>query len=316
MFDLLSFIDSKDIREYNRDTHFFPMEQAVIIWHSKQTTVKEKLAAWHELLETYSEEEFQKTRGGKKKYGDRSNKQILLFTVEAYEQALADTARADGMVYETVFYEAKYPDNDCRNYFSDYASAMQYIKELKQEYLDDPDMKEERIQAQISAKPMNTNDPWWENIFYFDSQLRMTDISTIHSCGEYEDWGMDSFFVYVPLPFKRGDILRTIDSEEIEYGAMPETPDETYFAAALQHGDASDMNITPLQFYYDDGQWKFGFDHYHFLRFEKCPDGELPEEQSILYLIRDVYQEKLSLMSFLVLYSHHGKEAYHEWHGK
>ena len=50
MFNVLDFIDSKEIREYNRNTKFTPIEQAVLICHSMGTTVDEKMAAWMELL--------------------------------------------------------------------------------------------------------------------------------------------------------------------------------------------------------------------------------------------------------------------------
>ena len=62
MLDIYDFIDSKDIREYNRllGTKFAPIEQAVIIYQCNSKTVEEKLSAWHELLDTYTEEEFEK----------------------------------------------------------------------------------------------------------------------------------------------------------------------------------------------------------------------------------------------------------------
>lgn len=58
MFDFLRFIDSPDIREYNKNTHFTPAKQAVLISKSKNTTVLEKLSALKYLTKNYSDEEF------------------------------------------------------------------------------------------------------------------------------------------------------------------------------------------------------------------------------------------------------------------
>lgn len=43
--DVLPFIDSPDIREFNRHTKFLPAEQAVLVAVSKTKTVEEKLEA-------------------------------------------------------------------------------------------------------------------------------------------------------------------------------------------------------------------------------------------------------------------------------
>lgn len=59
MFNILDFIDSPDIREYNKNTRFTPAEQAILIGQSEETTVEEKLSAWQELVDVYSTEEFQ-----------------------------------------------------------------------------------------------------------------------------------------------------------------------------------------------------------------------------------------------------------------
>ena len=42
MFSISDSIDSKDIHEYNQNTEFTPIEQAVLIYHSKGTNVDEK----------------------------------------------------------------------------------------------------------------------------------------------------------------------------------------------------------------------------------------------------------------------------------
>jgi len=44
MFNILDFIDSKEIREYNQNTEFTPIEQAALIYHSERTTVDEEMS--------------------------------------------------------------------------------------------------------------------------------------------------------------------------------------------------------------------------------------------------------------------------------
>lgn len=60
MYDFLRFIDSSDIREFNKDTNFTPAEQAVLISLSDKTTVEEKIDALQYLADHYTEAEFQK----------------------------------------------------------------------------------------------------------------------------------------------------------------------------------------------------------------------------------------------------------------
>ena len=119
MFNILNFIDSKDIREYNKDTKFTPLEQAVIIYYSKCTSIDEKISAWKELLDTYSEDDFKSTRYGEKVFDEISNKQIIADTVETYEKALEFRNKAEGVVFETAFSEANYPDSVYCSCFSD-----------------------------------------------------------------------------------------------------------------------------------------------------------------------------------------------------
>ncbi len=57
-YDVLPFIDSPDIREFNKHTKFLPAEQAVLIAVSKTKTVEEKLEVLQYLADQYSDNEF------------------------------------------------------------------------------------------------------------------------------------------------------------------------------------------------------------------------------------------------------------------
>ena len=52
--DLFRFIDSKDIREHLRQIGypFTAPEAAFLVWQCRSATLKEKMAAWREIIET------------------------------------------------------------------------------------------------------------------------------------------------------------------------------------------------------------------------------------------------------------------------
>lgn len=59
MYQILDFIDSKSIRDFNKNTKFSPSEQAILISKSEKRTIEEKISALAEIIHTYSEKEFQ-----------------------------------------------------------------------------------------------------------------------------------------------------------------------------------------------------------------------------------------------------------------
>ena len=67
MLNILDYIDSKDIREYNRNTKFTPFEKAYLIYNCKRP-LEEKISALKELLNTYTEEDFWRNKQGKSFY--------------------------------------------------------------------------------------------------------------------------------------------------------------------------------------------------------------------------------------------------------
>ena len=70
MFDILDFIDSQAIREYNQETCFNIAEQAILIAESKKKKVTEKLEALQELVEKHTEEEFSEAEKNLKNMGN------------------------------------------------------------------------------------------------------------------------------------------------------------------------------------------------------------------------------------------------------
>lgn len=306
-FHILDFIDSKDIRDFNQNTYFHPIEQAVLIYYSNQKSVEEKLCAWQELLELYTEEEFQKTRHTNKKHGMKSNKEILSETVSCYNKALENRYITDGVIFQTEFAECLYPDKIESSYFSDYDKAFSHLEDMKQEYLEDEYLKDVVIEARIRVKKLNAAE--YGDVFYFDNNLRMIDLFT--DIPVDDNLGLESFCIYVPLPFKKGDILRTISPGKVMYGVMSRNIGRKDFLHRMEVGDGTDMTIPIDSFDKCEGKWIFDYEQSDFLIWEKCPDTELPEEQSILRLLSDVYTGQMEVGELLYLYSHYGERGFY-----
>ena len=309
MFNILDFIDSKDIREYNRDTQFTPIEQAVLIYYSRGTTIEEKIAAWKDLLAIYSEGIFEIKQFISGEITRITIRQILTETIAIYENTLAQRKRTDGVVFEAVFYESDFPDNRDAYYFPDYNSALAYIEKEKKYYLDDEDLCKCNTQARIAIKEFDTR-PGSDSVFYFDNKMRIINLSPGDCVLSDKEFLISDLYIYVPLPFKKGDILRSITPGIIDYGTLPKTPDKEYYARAIDHGDSSDMIFT-LDTFESNGEFGcFSYGHFFPLDFEKCPVDELPENLSILRFISEVHTGELSFSDFICYYSQHGEKAY------
>ena len=216
MFNILDFIDSKDIREHNLNTQFTPMEQAVLVYHSCLTTVAEKISVWRELLDTYGEDDFKMLSYGERQFAKQSNRRLVADTMRMYEDGLESSD---------------------------------------------------------------------------------TDIT------------LEKAYIMVPLPFKTGDILKTIDSAcETTYAVLPREP--VYNEVYKEVGDASDMALSLDT--YDDKEDEFDYGHYSLLDLEKCQWSELPGGQKMLILLSQVYQGKMEVGDMLFWYSHYGRGAYGE----
>lgn len=312
MFNILDFIDSKDIREYNANTQFTPMEQAVLIYHSCRTTVDDKMTAWRELLDCYGEDDFKILNYGERQFTRRSNRQLVEDTVRQYEAALASRYTASNVIFAVSFEEIGYPRPDELSYFADYDSAFAFIEAEKQEYLDDEDLKDTPTKACISIIPLNDKNHQNSNTcFDFDTDLRMTGLYSCDYGYQDEDGmldgGLDMAYICVPVPFKKGDILKNIDPNyKTEYAVLPR--DDIYLACHKTMGDSTDMTVTLDT--YNCKENLFDYDHFPVLDWEKCSWSELPKDQKALILLSHVYQDKMEAGQMLFYYSQFGRKAY------
>ena len=133
---LLGFIDSPDIRAFNKDTVFTPVEQAVLVSRSRHRTLEEKTGALHYLLEHYTEREFQdgaEKVGGYCKGANGGLRSCILRTLNEWEQVLEDRHLEKGYVFAACLNEKEYRQDGVSDYcyFSSYGKAYGYLTEVK-----------------------------------------------------------------------------------------------------------------------------------------------------------------------------------------
>lgn len=314
MFHILDFIDSRDIREYNANTQFTPMEQAVLIYHSCRRTVDDKMTAWRELLERYGEDDFKILNYGERQFVRRSNRQLVEDTVRRYEAALSSRYTASNVIFAASFEEVGYPEQqrDEHSYFTDYDSAFAFIEAEKQRYLDNDYLKDVPTKARISIVPLNEKNRRDSTWFDFDTDLRMTGLFPCYSGDEdgMDNKDLDMAYIYVPVPFKKGDILKTINPNyKTDYGVLPR--DSICPSWCETMGDSSDMIVTLDCYDYEENLFDY-YDGCEILDLEKCSWSELPKDQKILILLSLVYQDKMEAGQMLYYYSKFGRKAYDE----
>ena len=153
-YEFLEFLDSPDIREYNKNTRFHPAEQAVLVARSQKRTLEEKIKALQYLADLYSEEDFQNGSamvGGYNEKSDGKFRECVLETVRVWNQILNDRYNQEGYVYAAALNEKDYINYEISEYsfFSDYENACQSLSRQKDEYLKDDDLKDTQTIGRI-----------------------------------------------------------------------------------------------------------------------------------------------------------------------
>jgi len=307
MFDILDFIDSEDIRKFNQNTLFYPLEKAVLIYYSHYTSVEKKLAAWKELLDTYTESEFEyrdtvdsnsENKMSIIPNNRRSNKEILADNVQQYERALRERDKSS----PSVLYQACIGMKNGhihKEISTTYSNAYEYITV----FLSGVDDFSEYPDICIDVLKLDGNGLYHEcDSFEFNfvrKKLVLTNIFYPNS--QKEDWGMETFFVRVPLPFKKGDIVRFIyPSDTITYGVIEDDMDEFFSKRQISTYDGSDMTIWPFTFTKTKDGYQIFDPDVKFLYFERCSREELPDDQKILADFSDVCLGKMGYGLFLM----------------
>ena len=230
MMDLLKFIDSPDVRLFNRNHQFTPAEWAVLISHSQCTTVQEKLEALHYLVDTFPTEEFGSERLGRNMvvwgqsicWRAQDFRKNVQGTISVWEGLLQDCqARQENIVYAaslTTVGDKLYDGNNPPALFNTYDKAMAYLtkEQLDCKALSGGDDGETlQIYACIDRLHVDAEASWEHDRLWLDGQLRLVKLEP-----KYERYQQNpmvegilnaGYWVDVPLPFQVCDEVEECD---------------------------------------------------------------------------------------------------------
>ena len=305
-YDVLQFIDSPDIREFNRHTKFLPAEQAVLVAVSKTKTVEEKLEALQYLADQYSDNEF----GTEKVYEywctdkRESFRDTVMETIQIWRDILKDRYDSEGYVYAMTLGEKGFVQRDFYEYcfFSSYGKAYESMVSGKQHYLNDEDLRDtqtygEILRIRVDEQEFMRSD---YDAYCFDNELRLIEVlgrdRRVKKGDEY--YGLVSdYSIYVPLPFVPGDIVKYGSLLcEAQYGVFShewKQPINRMFTSLEVSLDVYDES--QKTFDYTDDTWILGLTY--------CTDDELPKGQDALRLIREVRKGEMDFYEILHRYS-------------
>lgn len=311
--DIYSFINSRDIAAYCREINkvWNPFDMAVIIGISNRP-VAEKHSAWRELIADYPDMPI--PEGGYHCLGYPSLHQKLSEAI-AYEEIYNERAFAlfkkqeQGAVYTySINQEA-----GTERVFSTYELTLAYVKKsfardeirnitIRKSYLDDGDNDKGKLTAHldcdgnldyiVTEASDATHAEWFPNVNEEASRMFS-----------------DNFYVIIPTPFKRGDILtyRNAPSAQrckedlifvldyIDY----ENP-KTMERRLRYDGDITDM--AAIGYYMADS---VVLTQDHIIGYDKCEyySGSLEDKNSLLQYVSWYLQGKITLPALLTMQS-------------
>lgn len=296
-YEFLEFLDSPDIREYNKNTRFHPAEQAVLVARSQKRTLEEKIKALQYLADLYSEEDFQNGSamvGGYNEKSDGKFRECVLETVRVWNQILNDRYNQEGYVYAAALNEKDYINYEISEYsfFSDYENACQSLSRQKDEYLKDDDLKDTQTIGRILRLKLDDlyghYTPYDE--YYFDHEMKL--INVWRSSPECCYKSVEEYSVFVPLPFEPGDLVKV---------TSPFWP--TYYGVISHKWERRKPEFQGMLMsidVYDDRSHRFDYtDDTDILSLEYCLEEELSASQKILKQISDVRRGKMDFYRIL-----------------
>ena len=179
MYDLLKFMDSPQVREYNKDTYFTPAEWALIIANSITAAMEEKLDALQYLVDHYGEEDFSKESvnvgpGHSVYHSHLPSREDVRKSIRGWKKALAD--RDDGVSF---VYAARYGEKgrywpcgvEKYRFFPAYEKAFMFLRERRDELQEKGSFRKEDFWGEIER--LKIGDRKECGIYIFDGELRM-----------------------------------------------------------------------------------------------------------------------------------------------
>lgn len=282
-----------------------PAEQAILISHSKTRTIQEKLKALQEIIEIYSEKEFQYDQ-----YGAEINfRKIVINTIKCWKEASTDMEKENSLQY---IYSVHLTEKDCNDtfhernvYLDSYEGAYQYLVKEKQVYLDNENLMDCITTGRIQRIKLNDTRWYYEDNYYFDDNLKLIDLlPSDHITKKYPGGNLcypypwcDYYDMFIPAPFKTGDIVK-VESPYFKtiYGVFShewKEPKSKGWGSLVMSLDMYDSDTK--KFWYTDNT--------SILEMEYCPEEELPKEEHVLKDISKVRKGDLDFFYLLYKYN-------------
>lgn len=297
MYDFKKFIDSPDIREFNKDTVFTPAEQAVLVSMSYKTTVEEKIEALQHLADNYTGEEFHKDSikcDWASSDGGVGIRDVVLETIRVWKCALDARYHNDGFIYSVEVGERElYGSSRNYGYFTDYGKAYECLLKVKKEYTDEVDEgldKPTIIYGEIRRIKLDDRHKRDREYYCFDHDMRLVSLEDDEDRGDIP-YLINEYLAFVPLPFKKGDIVKVESLCHLTYyGVISrewERPEDTdrivmWISLDIYNKESKDLDYT-------DG------DEDCILYYSFCTYEELPEADEMLKLVSDARKGDMDL---------------------
>lgn len=212
-YDFKKFIDSPDLKNYLKEEMFTPGEQAVLITKSL-CPIEEKIKALQYLANIYGENPYcprkkcSQTKCRKKNY---LLKELIDCTLGYWRSVLEARNDNSDVIFAAIVYE-KGRDNTYLNdykFFDDFKSSYKYIVDEKKRLLEYGVHDGDTIFfANIQRIPINRDDAMIDEreIYYFNQNM---ELYRVFEAGKHVLCkNLEELYVYIPLPFKKGDIVK------------------------------------------------------------------------------------------------------------
>lgn len=300
VYNFYNFLDSVDIREFNRDTKFTPAEQVVLIARSQKRTVYEKIDALRWLVEHCTEEEFQEDADqlqGSYCEEENSFRDAVIKTVTIWEEVLQDRLKNDAVVYTVCLCEKDYENSSeimQHRFFSSFEKAYENLQFQKEEYLRDEYLKDVETCGVICRFHLDDTTVSYSpyESYRYDNDLRLIEVCKVAPTDGFDT--IDMYEIFVPLPFQAGDLVKV------------ESPfRKTYYGVWFREWKKPKNGFFDMVAsidVYDSDSGKFDYtDDTDILRVSYCSEEELPEKEKNLKLISKVRKGEMDFFGVLCM---------------
>ena len=201
--DVYCTIDSPDIRSYLQEIRYkFTIEEAAyLVWQCRRVTLEEKFAAWEEIVDTMPDSAIiGRPFGGRERVD--SVHQFLRDYIAFQKQRLVEFSQPGRWVYTAQFFHEKSAQwSDLGHFFTIYQDCLDACREAIQE---NSHWLGKIAKLKLSRYPLDDpkHRPWELEL---NRELRPLSIKA----NAYDDLEevFPSFWLNIPTPFRRGDIV-------------------------------------------------------------------------------------------------------------